>query len=63
MWDQIDDLDICLAKLFLEIAIFIGFFFTTNRNNQAIAVGSFVYYLKNETSDGNKRWMFSFSHN
>jgi len=27
MWDQIDDLDICLAKLFLEKAIFIGFFF------------------------------------
>ena len=38
MWDQIDDLDICLAKLFLKIAIFIGFFFTTNRNNQAIPV-------------------------
>jgi len=26
MWDQIDDLDICLAKLFLEITIFIVFF-------------------------------------
>jgi hypothetical protein len=39
MWDQIDDLDFCLAKLFLKITIFMVFFFTTNRNNQA---GSFV---------------------
>ena len=55
MWDEINDLDLCLAMLFLEVSIFIGFFFTTNRNNKAIAVGNFVYYLKNETSDGNKR--------
>jgi hypothetical protein len=27
MWDQIDDLDFCLAKLFLKITIFMGFFF------------------------------------
>ena len=27
MWDQIDDLDFCLAKLFLKITIFMFFFF------------------------------------
>ena len=52
-----NDLDLCLAQLFLEVSILIGFFFTTNRNNKAIEVGNFVYYLKNETSDENKRWV------
>jgi hypothetical protein len=28
MWDQIDDLDFCLAKLFLKITIFMVFFFS-----------------------------------
>ena len=59
--DEFIDLDICLGKLFLEISFLIAFYFTTNRNNQARAVSNFVYYFKNETKGGPKRWICNVS--
>ena len=40
------EMDVCFAKLFLEISFLIAFYYTTNRNNKAIALNNFVYYLK-----------------
>ena len=35
-----------------EISFLIAFYYTTNRNNKAIPLKNFVYYLKKENANG-----------
>ena len=67
--EEFSDLNVCLSNLFLEISILIAFYFTTQRDNDAIAIKhreneNYVYYLKKNTKsqdgknkDGSKRWV------
>ena len=73
MIEEYNDLNLCLANLFMEISILIAFYFTSSRENDAIAIKyreneNYVYYWKKnrETTDGcnkdgTKRWVFHVS--
>ena len=58
MIEEYNDLNLCLANLFMEISILIAFYFTSSRENDAIAIKyrkneNYVYYWKKnrETTD------------
>ena len=51
MIEEYNDLNLCLANLFMEISILIAFYFTSSRENDAIAIKyreneNYVYYWK-----------------
>ena len=59
--ENFEDLAECLTSLFLvTLPILVAFYFTTNRDNKAVNIGSFIYYYKSpDNKDGTKRWICS----